>query len=79
MTPERNLTLSFPGGRSFCLRDEDLRDIDIDPDAITDDEFELIKRELQTILVGKFRKFVKKAAKRALVGKYCPFEIEGDE
>jgi hypothetical protein len=75
MTQERHVTLSFPGGREICLRDKDLRHIGVDPDLVDNDEFELIKRELQRILVGKFHRLVKKAAKRALGDEYHSFEF----
>ena len=78
MTQERDVTLYFPSGRNFCFRDEDLRDIGLNPDDISDEQFELIRRELQRKIVSKFQKFVKKAVKNSLGRKYCPFDYEGE-
>ena len=78
MTPERNVTLYLQSGRYFCLRDDDFRNIGLDPDAISDEEFELVRRELQRIFISKFQKFFRKAAKRSLGRKYCPFYFEDE-
>jgi hypothetical protein len=77
-TQKRHVNLSFPGGKKICLRDKDLKNIGLDPDLVDDGNFELIKRELQRVIVGKFHKLVKKAVKRALKGDYYSCEYEGD-